>query len=149
MNTHQKHRRIVLKMIARLRLIIKRTSPLATRYASVTVLVLALGVMLTALTVAKLGGARSVLPRASADDARGAAVVETAPQTVRPVPLAKRDTLVYIIDGDSKYYHTCACGASDCKRQAVTLTVAKARDLVPCPVCTRAGGEAGRPVVNR
>lgn len=149
MNTQPNSRRSVLKMIARLRLIFKRTTPLARRYASITVLVLVVGAMLVALSLAKLRLVRDARLVTGSQQPPVTAATESAGQSVRAVPLAKRDSLVYIIKGDSNYYHTCVHGSSDAERQAVTLAAAKGRNLEPCPVCVRTTGDAARPVVNR
>ena len=95
----------------------------------------AMAIVLAALSLAKLGLGRNVRAEQGALETRTVAASDVTASSARPVPLAKKDTLVYIIDGDSKYYHTCAHGSSDAQRQAVTITVAKARNLAPCPVC--------------
>jgi hypothetical protein len=149
MNNLMQHRRNVLKMMARVRLIFKRVAPLATRYASLTVLVVVVGAAFAALTIAKLGTKQAVGAKSVLDQQRPTAATQVATPGARAVPLAKRDTIVYIVTGDRTYYHTCTHVFRDAQRQAVTLDVASAKGLAPCPVCCRASGDAARPVVNQ
>ena len=64
-------------------------------------------------------------------------------QASRQTVLAKRETLVYVLGGDTTYYHSPMHAMHDQQRQVLALPAAKARGLAPCPACfptKRAGG---------
>ena len=64
-------------------------------------------------------------------------------QANRGTVLTKRETLVYVLGGDTTYYHSPMHAMHDQQRQVLALPAAKARGLAPCPACFPAKGGAG------
>jgi hypothetical protein len=71
-------------------------------------------------------------------------------QTNRATVLSKRETLVYVLGGDTTYYHSPMHAMHDQQRQVLTLPAAKGRGLAPCPTCFPAKGAPGlQPTASR
>lgn len=150
MNIHRSYRRSVLKLIARLRMLSKRSAFQASNVAT-------LAVLATVIVTAWLVIAFSRVSVASSSESHTVEPIPVrAPVQATPVSqswsanstvLAKREVLVYILDGDSTYFHS-PMHVHDSDRQAVPLAVAKTRGLVPCPVCFRTKNRLGA-VANR
>jgi hypothetical protein len=140
MLTSRSYRRSALKLIARVRLLGKRSAPALSSFATLaTLAVLIVGAWIViAFTRVGLAGAIEAPPvpvSAPRSD------VQTAPLAgqglAQPTVLSKRDAIVYVVNGDSVYYHCPVHAMHDSQRQAVALSVAKSRGLTPCPVCFR------------
>jgi len=52
--------------------------------------------------------------------------------------LSRREAMVYIVSGDDVFFHTPVHVMHEAQRQAVAVSVARSRGLVPCPVCFKA-----------
>ena len=64
-------------------------------------------------------------------------------QQNRATVLSKREVLVYVLGGDTTYYHSPTHAMHDQQRQVLTLPAARARGLAPCPACFPAKGAPG------
>ena len=122
------HRRSALKLIARVHRLGKHGNRAVSRAAVLTAVGALVVVAWLAITVDRVG-------LAGARDAGAAvqttAVTQTAP---RPTTLSKRDTIVYLVEGDAKHFHSSMC-APDANRKAVSISLAKSRGLLPCSAC--------------
>jgi hypothetical protein len=60
------------------------------------------------------------------------------PIGAKPTTLSRREPMVYVFADDKDFYHSPVHAMHDANRQAVAVSVAKARGLEPCPICFKA-----------
>lgn len=121
----------------------KRTAPALSNLAALAALTAFIVVAWVVIAFTRVGLA-GVQEAPAAAVASGRTDVHAAPSAAqpatRPTALAKREALVYVVDGDTTFYHCPGHIIREAQRQAVSLPTAKDRGLAPCPVCFKAAG---------
>jgi hypothetical protein len=118
----------------------KRTAPALASFATLAALTAFIVVAWVVIACTRVGLAGSKEPPPASTVSAGRTDLQTTPvansQTAsRPTVLAKRETMVYVVSGDTSFYHCPVHDMHEAQRQAVSLSSARARGLVPCPVC--------------
>ena len=118
----------------------KRTAPALSNVATLAILAAAIVVawVVIGFTRVSLAGARDVPVSAVSATRTDLQTTSGNPSLARSTVLSKREAIVYVINGDTTFYHSPVHAMHEAQRQAVALPVARARGLVPCPVCFRA-----------
>lgn len=136
----------------------KTVAPIASQFVPLVVLTALAGAVWVGLSLARAAVVDSDVVSASASsEAETSASAEAADweETNEPglfecrsTALAKRDTLVYLVDSDDRFFHA-ASHRGSASRSAVSLESATCRGYAPCPVCCRGMADEQKAVVNR
>ena len=130
MDIPSSQRRTALKLIARVHRLGKRQNRAVSRAAVLTVVAALVVVAWLAVVVDRVG---FTVARDGAPAVQATTVGQPA---ARPTTLAKREGIVYIVDGDAKHYHA-SVHEPNTNRKAVSVSMAKSRGLAPCSACFR------------
>lgn len=143
------YRRSALKLIARARMRGKDAEPLLRTVASITAVAAAGAVVWACLGFVRVGLAEGEAPAlrpaqlaAESVDSNGAAT------NARGGTLARRESLVYVTDGDSTHYHASVHTAAESERKAMSIDLARSKGLHPCHTCFRSRTDATRAIVS-
>jgi len=120
----------------------KRTARALPNVAALVTLAIAIVTAWVVIGFSRVGLAGSN-DQAPAPAAAGRTNVQATPvsaQNKRATVLSNRETLVYVLAGDTTYYHSPMHAMHDQARQVLALPAAKARGLAPCPMCFPAKG---------
>ena len=132
------YRRPALKLIARARRLGKREVEIGSRAAVLTAVgaVIAAAWLVIAVNRVGIAVANEGVGPAAVSSRQPAQATPVNHGTNRATTLSKRDAMVYLVAGDDAHSHA-PVHAPDASRQAVSLSLAKSRGLVPCGVCFR------------
>lgn len=135
------YRRSALKLIARVRMVSKRSLPHLSSVGALAILAVLVGGGWLILALGRTSSGRAAAMRTvevAAPKADVQATPVSNPAGLKPTVLARREPMVYVIADDSVFYHCSVHVMHETERQAVGLSVAKSRGLEPCPVCFKA-----------
>jgi hypothetical protein len=138
MSTSSPYPRSALKLIARVRKLGKRTVPALSNLAALVALTAFIVVAWAVIAFTRVGltGAQAAPDAPVAAERTDVQAAPVAAQTApRPTTLSKRESLVYVVDGDKSFYHCPGHVMEKAQRRAVSLPAAKDRGLAPCPLC--------------
>lgn len=136
MTSSRSYRRSALKLIARVRILGKRGAPALSSVATLAALALVIVVawVVVGFTRVSQAGVTETLPAVPVTPALAATPVSSQSPN-RSTTLAKRDPIVYTVEGDTTYFHAPVHTMHAAERCAVSLSVAKVKGLGPCPIC--------------
>lgn len=131
------YRRSALKLIARVRMLSKRSESPLSNVVTIGMLAAIVGVAWTVTGFSRVGsvGAKDVPAAAATVAAPIVATPVNNPTGGRSTVLSRREPMVYVVANDDLFYHSPVHVMHDANRQAVTVSGAMARGLEPCPVC--------------